>query len=353
MAVPFTLPAKVLLQDLCRKGLGWDDEIPSDYLSRWLAWLDDLRKLSEFSVNRCIKHPDFGRIVSSQIHHFCDASQSAYEAVSYLRLINFDDRIHCSFLVGKSRLAPLKLTSIPRLELAAATVSIHLNKMLKAELEIPVDTITFWTDSMTVIRYIKNESKRFHTYVSNGVTFIRDDSSPSQWRHIDTKSNPADDATRGASAEVFIRNDRWIKGPAFLFRPESEWAIPSEAITELSDDDPEVKRKPSSFSVKVCEAYTSFVFIVERFSSWLKLLKFIALCLRCQKRFVMRRRHGVLNISEQPARKPIILPELESAEREIIKFNQQIAFVEELKPLRKRFLSRSRVHLSSWIQSWF
>ena len=182
MAAPLILPAKLLLQDLCRKGLGWDDEIPSSFLPRWRMWLDGLPKLSQLSVDRCVRPIDFGNVVSRQIHHFCDASQSAYGAVSYLRLVNSDGQVHCSFLIGKSRLAPLKQTTIPRLELAAATVSIRLNKVLSKEFELPVDTITFWKDSMTVIRYIGNESKRFHTYVANRVSFIREDSSPSQWR---------------------------------------------------------------------------------------------------------------------------------------------------------------------------
>ena len=143
MAAPFVLPAKLLLQDLCRKGLAWDDEIPSNYLSRWRVCLNGLPKLYQVSVDRCIKPRSDGRIVSSEIHHFCDASQSAYGAVSYLRVIDSDGKIHCSFLLGKSRLAPLKQVTIPCLELAAATVSIRLNKVLKKELEIPIDAITF------------------------------------------------------------------------------------------------------------------------------------------------------------------------------------------------------------------
>ena len=153
MATPFILPAKLLLQDLCGKGLGWDDEIPSSYLPRWRMWLNGLPKLSQLSVDRCVRPIDFGNVVSRQIPHFCDASQSAYGAVSYLRLVNSDGQVHCSFLIAKSRLAPLKQTTIPRLELVAATVSICLNKVLSKEFELPVDTITFWTDSMTVLRY--------------------------------------------------------------------------------------------------------------------------------------------------------------------------------------------------------
>ena len=90
MAAPFILPAKLLLQDLCRKGLGWDDEILSSFLPRWRMWLDGLPKLFRLSVDRCVRPIDFRNVVSRQIHHFCDASQSTYGAVSYLRLVNSD-----------------------------------------------------------------------------------------------------------------------------------------------------------------------------------------------------------------------------------------------------------------------
>ena len=122
MAAPFILPAKLLLQDLCRRGLGWDDEVPDLHLTRWRAWVDDLPKISGIAIERCVKPVKSSDIASCQIHHFCDASQVAYGAVSYLRLVDMQGRIFCSFLIGKSRLAPLKVTTIPRLELTAATV---------------------------------------------------------------------------------------------------------------------------------------------------------------------------------------------------------------------------------------
>ena len=87
---------------------------------------------------------------------------------------------------------------------------------------------------MTVLRYIANESKRFHTYIDNHVAIIREDSSPSQWRYIESKSNPADDASRGTSAGAFIPNDRRIKGPDFLLKPPSEWINLTKHSTELS-----------------------------------------------------------------------------------------------------------------------
>ena len=124
MAAPFILPAKLLLQDLCRRGLGWDEEVPDLHLNRWRAWVDDLPKISRIAIERCVKPVESSDITSRQIRHFCDASQVAYGAVSYLRLVDMQGRIFCSFLIGKSRLAPLKITTIPRLELTAATVSV-------------------------------------------------------------------------------------------------------------------------------------------------------------------------------------------------------------------------------------
>ena len=73
LAAPFVLTAKILLQDLCRRKLGWDDIIPEDDKNRWGAWLADLPKLSGFSVNRCIKPKNFSGIMTSQLHHFADA----------------------------------------------------------------------------------------------------------------------------------------------------------------------------------------------------------------------------------------------------------------------------------------
>ena len=159
------------------------------------------------------------------------------------------------------------------MELTAATVSVQLNKILTKELQIPIDKVTFWTDSMTVIRYIANESKRFHTYVANRVAFIREESSPSQWRYIDSKSNPADEASRGVTADVFVRNGRWLKGPVFLLTTESEWADHVQERAELTENDPEIKKEPKSFAVSVSEVYASVVRIVKRFSSWMNLLQ--------------------------------------------------------------------------------
>ena len=138
----------------------------------------------------------FGDIITeSRLHHFSDASELGYGAVSYLRSVNSHGNIDCSFVMGKSRLAPVKPRMIPRLELSAATTAVHLDTMIKEELDVALDTSVFLTDSTFVLRYVNNEKKRFRTFVASKISVICDTSEPNQWNYISTKCNPADDAT--------------------------------------------------------------------------------------------------------------------------------------------------------------
>lgn len=108
-------------------------------------------------------------------------------------------------------------------------------------MELPLDQSTFWTDSTSVLKYIKNEDRRFHTFVANRVSMIRDATHVSQWRYINTKDNPADYASRGMKVGDLLTGGSWIEGPRFLFDPERDW--PSD-ITDatIAADDVEVKR---------------------------------------------------------------------------------------------------------------
>lgn len=188
MAIPFVLTAKIMLQDLTRQKLKWDQPLSEDDQRRWEKWKAELGKLPELQLDRCIKPTDFGNIVTHHLHHFSDASNCAYGSVSYLRTTNDEGQIHCSFVFGKSRLAPLKQLTIPKLELAGATLSVRADKMIRSELEVPLTDSVFWTDSMLVLRYIEDCRKKYHAYVANRVAVIRDASNAEQWRYVNTDS---------------------------------------------------------------------------------------------------------------------------------------------------------------------
>lgn len=223
---PVVLPAKMMLQELCRRNIGWDDTIPQDMLHQWNRWIKDLDLLSEFKLERCIKPKGFGDLKhQSQLHHFSDASEAGYGAVTYLRVQNDRGGVHVAFLMGNARVTPLKAITIPHLELTAAVLAVLVDLMLKKELRLHLQESVFWTDSTSVLKYIWNKDKRFHTSVANRVTTIREATTPSQWRYVSSKENPADDASRGVRAGDFLQDCRWTEGPKFLVGPEESWPV--------------------------------------------------------------------------------------------------------------------------------
>ena len=177
---PFILTAKVILQDICKKKLDWNDRIPDEDLRRWQTWLCELPKLEHFHVERFFKPRDVGEVISCQLHVFSDSSPLAYGAVAYLRLVNDRGDVHCSFVMGKSRLTPLKPVTIPRMELFAAVLSTRLDRLIRDEIGYPINSSVFWTDSTCVLRYVENDERRCETFVANRVSAIHEQSLPSQ-----------------------------------------------------------------------------------------------------------------------------------------------------------------------------
>jgi hypothetical protein len=223
LLTPFVVPAKALLQEVCKLGLSWDEPLPEHICTQWARWLSDLSKLSELRIGRCVAPGIlFEEISVCQLHHFADASKVAYGAVSYLRIVDKAGTIHCNLIMAKSHLASIKCLTIPRLELCAATVAVSLDKLVRTELDFAIQESVFWSDSTVVLSYIRSEEKRFLTFVANRVAQIHSGSEPSQWHHIDSKSNPADDLSRGLSADELLTDDRWFTGPAFLKGQVSE-----------------------------------------------------------------------------------------------------------------------------------
>ena len=115
-------------------------------------------------------------------------------------------------------MAPLKQLSIPRLELQAAVLAVRLYCVVKQELTVNIKDAIFWSDSKTVLQYIANESRRFHTFVANQVSDIHDTTNPTQWTCVPGHCNPAHDYTRGLRAADLDDNWRWLHGPAFLYK---------------------------------------------------------------------------------------------------------------------------------------
>ncbi|KAK3733111.1 hypothetical protein QZH41_007445, partial [Actinostola sp. cb2023] len=344
---PFTLVAKKLLQELCcEKAVGWDAEIPEHYLVRWDKWQRELPLLEQLILNRCLTPSEFGEIISQQVHVFSDASSTGYGAVAYLRQCDNENRTHCAFLMGKARLAPIKTMTIPRLELTAATVSTRMGHLLKSELD-ENPSFTYHTDSTTVLRYIANQQTRFKVFVSNRVQTIRDLTDVGQWRYVDTKENPADDASRGLGAQSLLDNKRWLNGPKFLLLTEHEWPEQPFSMGEVEKDDPEVKGATcaaSSHATLVDHSAASVDKLIRHYSDWYRLKKAVAVFLRVRKILRERAQKRIkvaTNASEETKLQTatddqssqLTVQDLQEAELAIVQYVQSQAYGREIRVL--------------------
>ena len=244
---PFVLHARLIVQDLCRAGVGWDDTLSEEVKARWMKWSRALDSLPAVTFEHCFRLQWASAGATHTLHHFSDASQVAYGVASYL-LTQEGERTSTFLVMAKSRFAPMKEVTIPRLELMAAALATRQDDLLRRELDIPLARSCYWTDSTIVLPYIAKSERRFHVFVANRITEIHARSDPSDWHHVPTKENPADDCSRGLDPEG-LQTKRWQGGPEFLHLPPGKWPR-LDSLGTLSADDPEVKAADNVMSTK-------------------------------------------------------------------------------------------------------
>ena len=122
-----------------------------------------------------------------------------------MRMVDAFGKVHCSFLFGKARVAPLKIITIPCLELCTAVLSLRQSRFLRRELKLPDIDEVFWCDNQVMLGYVNNKARRFHVFVANRVQQIRNHNESKQWRYVASKSNPVDFASRGQCASDFVK----------------------------------------------------------------------------------------------------------------------------------------------------
>ena len=213
---PITMSAKVVLQELWQHKLDWDEPLPNDLKTQWSNIITDLQSSYKFIINRNYSNPN---AVSRRLHIFVDASKKGYGAVVYLCQGG-----QSSFIMSKTRVAPLKELTLPKLELMAAVVGTRLLKcILRSLLPIYTDIPFYmWSDSQIVLYWI-NSSKRLPQFVSHRITEIQQSAPAISRKYCPTKDNPADLLTRGLTAEQFHATiNLWMHGPAWL-HDQQQW----------------------------------------------------------------------------------------------------------------------------------
>ena len=213
----------------------WDEKITSSESESWSNWLSLLSRLNKVSVPCCFNTEELTKLKNAEIHNFSDASSFAYGACSYLQLIDENDNMACSFLIGKSQVSPIKAISIPQLELTAAVVAIRLNEKMQRELNLESCTSIFWCDFTVVLNCKKNRTKRFPVFVANRLTIIKQGSDPNNWHYLPSKLNPADLFSQGISASSIEQLNTWLQWPEFLQEPIldfSKFELPDKKLPE-------------------------------------------------------------------------------------------------------------------------
>ena len=100
---PYTLKGKKLLQQLYQDEVGWDETAPDKIVKEWQMWCNTLQSLDTYEITRCYKPCGFGKVKEFWIHHFSDASEEEHGQVSFIRMVNCVDTIHCNLIMGKAR----------------------------------------------------------------------------------------------------------------------------------------------------------------------------------------------------------------------------------------------------------
>ena len=326
---PFIVIPKLLLQELWLQGRDWDEEVDENIKIQWQQWLEGCKKLSSIQIDRCyLKEAEPATEI--QLHNFCDASESAYGVVSYLRFSFKSGRHATSFVMSKSKVAPTSAVTLNRLELNSGLAACRLFCLLIVELDMPIERVFFWTDATLVLQYINNKYHRFKTYVANRVSEILRCTKPEQWRHVSGSINPADIVSRGVSdptklLETNKAGTSWFYGTAFLPLDEDQW--PETKITDLDIHDDEIKKQSVFVCLNFTEQVEKSLFDVYRFSSWPRLKRVAAWFLR----FVHNAR---TKLEERCYDSLLNCEELRVAELFVIKDVQRISFAKELQIIR-------------------
>ena len=166
---------------------------------------DELASLATMHIPRCYS-PVGVTITSMQLHGFSDPSEEAYAGVVHLRMMDSTGNM---LFISKTKVAPIKRLSIPRLELCGVQVLVKLHCHVKKILDIPVDSIFLWTESTVILGWLTGSLRRFKTYVGNLITFIIDQLPPDRWGHVPGIHNPADGASRGLFPAQLREHHLW------------------------------------------------------------------------------------------------------------------------------------------------
>ena len=250
---PCVVILKVLFQRLCQEKSDWDDILSGELKNDWDRWCRSAAIAGEVKISRYyFRCP--GEIKSVELVGFSDASEKAYAAVVYARAeIEGEDEYQTSLIGSKTRVAPIKTQTMPRLELLGALILARLIRRICETIssEYSINEVTCCTDSAIAFSWVQHSDLEYKKFVQGKVVEIRKKTELKQWKHVPGKENIADLPTRGCLPDELAENQQWLEGPDWLKKPKDEWPLKSwpletkehkeEIESELKKNKPEVK----------------------------------------------------------------------------------------------------------------
>ena len=260
---PFVIRGRIILKGIWQtRGQQWDSYVEENLNNQFSEWVSEVNAGEAFQVDRW--YQTSSNNILNELHVFGDASEDAFCAVAYVVTEDPNSNRHVSFIMGKARVAPVKHHTIPKLELMAALTGNRLKDAIIKEHSIHFHKIYMWSDSTTVIQWIRSSNEKQPTFVANRVAEILDSSTVDEWHHVAGANNPADLGTRGLSFDE-VPASNWIKGPDWLKRP-----------IVLQEDNQHPAEQDMSVTVFVSKEEPVSTISWERFSQFNRLRRTVA-----------------------------------------------------------------------------
>lgn len=303
---PIIIIAKIIMQQLWTLELNWDESLPQELHTKWQTYQSSWNQIGNLRIHRPIKQR--GSTSRIDIQGFSDASERAYGACLYAISRDSAGNLQSQLLCAKSRVAPLRVLTIAKLELCAALLLAKLYKTVQDALGERINNVQLWSDSTIVLGWIHTCPSSLKTFVANRVSQIQTLGLQGSWKHVPSAQNPADILSKGATIDELQNNKLWWHGPGWLLE-EGSW--PEQLIS--------VKELPERRAVTGLVVTNPPSGILPSVSSFSRLLRIIAYCYRLLNRGPSRAKHGVLTVDE-----------IEQAETAVARVVQGEAFPYEL-----------------------
>ncbi|XP_048506918.1 uncharacterized protein LOC125500006 [Athalia rosae] len=311
---PTTIRAKIILQRLWLSKISWDESVPLDIHTMWTQYVGQLHRLQHIKIPRLVKTPSPDTI---ELHGFCDDSEAAYGACLYIRSHTQNGTWTSRLLCAKSKVAPIKNVSLPRLELCGALLLAQLSHKATRALRMNIDRSYFWSDSTITLAWIKGEPCQWKTFVANRVSEIQNLTDSHAWRHVKSEDNPADVISRGIDPQLLEGTTAWWQGPTWLSEGPEHWPQPQMS---QPTDIPETRQQSVVF-LNIDRDFEIF----DKFSSLSRFKRVVAYCIRFK--------HNTLNRNNRRCG-PLTVIELNTALSLLIRLMQRQEFPNERKSLK-------------------